>query len=73
MKLEYEEGNDHGVPREDILVFARGLVGNYGETAYHYAAGMARALASVGDRCGEAVWSDVAMRIRALDLGEPAS
>ena len=70
MKKKNEEAKDHGVPGEDILVFARGLVGSYGETAYHYALGMAEALADVGDRSGEAVWSDVASRIRTLDFDD---
>ncbi len=73
MEQRNEEAKEHGVPGEDILVFARGLVGSYGETAYYYAVGMAEALADVGDRSGEAVWSDVALRIRTLGLNDQAS
>ncbi len=48
------------VPREDIELFARGLLGRHGDTAHSFALNRAMALGRSGDTDGQAVWRDVA-------------
>lgn len=48
------------VPREDIELFARGLLARHGATAHSVAHNRALALGRSGDAEGEAVWREVA-------------
>ena len=48
------------VPEEDIVIFARGLIGRHGRRARECAEDTARSLAAAGDQEGAQAWTRVA-------------
>lgn len=56
----FTDGIMYVVPEEDIVTFARGLIGRHGRRARECAEDAARSLAAVGDREGAAAWIRVA-------------
>lgn len=57
------------VPEEDILMFARGLIGRQGPNALRYARKESHRLAKLRDEEGAAVWQRVAEAVAARVQG----